>query len=53
MANTLISLGKQELQAILDEQESVTISCDFCQSNETFDAVDLDQMIHALDSADQ
>ena len=53
VANTLISLGKQELQAILDEQESVTISCDFCQSNETFDAVDLDQMIHALDSADQ
>ena len=52
VANTLISLGKDELHAILQEQGSVTVACDFCQSQETFDAVDLDQMIHALESGE-
>ncbi|MEE4249439.1 MAG: Hsp33 family molecular chaperone HslO [Alcanivoracaceae bacterium] len=48
VANTLLSLGRTELQAILDEQGSATISCDFCAKDEHFDRVDLDQLIHQL-----
>ncbi|PKM23277.1 MAG: Hsp33 family molecular chaperone HslO [Gammaproteobacteria bacterium HGW-Gammaproteobacteria-14] len=48
VASTLMSLGRVELQAILDEQGSATISCDFCASETHFDAVDLDQLIHQL-----
>ena len=48
VANTLLSLGRAELQAILDEQGSATVSCDFCSKDEHFDRVDLDQLIHQL-----
>jgi molecular chaperone Hsp33 len=48
VSNTLLSLGRTELQAILDEQGSVTVSCDFCSKDEHFDRVDLDQLIHRL-----
>lgn len=48
VAQTLLSLGRTELQAILDEQGSVTVTCDFCSKDEHFDRVDLDQLIHEL-----
>lgn len=48
VTHTLMSLGRSELQAILDEQGSATISCDFCSKDEHFDRVDLDQLIHQL-----
>ena len=48
VAQTLLSLGRTELQAILDEQGSATVSCDFCSKDEHFDRVDLDQLIHQL-----
>lgn len=44
--NTLVSLGADELQSMLDEQGEITVSCDFCGSEERFDAVDLRQLIH-------
>lgn len=47
--NTLLSLGRRELQAMLDEQGEVTVSCDFCGNDEHFDAVDLDELIHESD----
>ena len=43
--NALISLGSDELQSILDEQGEARVSCDFCGSEEVFDAVDLGQMV--------
>jgi molecular chaperone Hsp33 len=48
VSHTLLSLGRTELQAILDEQGSVTVCCDFCSKDEHFDRVDLDQLIHQL-----
>ncbi|MEE4250951.1 MAG: Hsp33 family molecular chaperone HslO, partial [Alcanivoracaceae bacterium] len=48
VTDTLLSLGRTELQAILDEQGSATISCDFCSRDEHFDRVDLGQLIHQL-----
>lgn len=43
--HTLLSLGADELQAILDDLGEAAISCDFCGNAETFDAVDLAQLI--------
>lgn len=48
--HTLLSLGREELQGILDELGEAVITCDFCGRTETFDAVDLDQLIHSLGS---
>ncbi|MCC1495829.1 Hsp33 family molecular chaperone HslO [Alcanivorax sp. 1008] len=48
VTDTLLSLGCTELQAILHEQGSATISCDFCSRDEHFDRVDLGQLIHQL-----
>lgn len=44
--NTLISLGADELQSMLEEQGEIEVSCDFCGSEERFDAVDLRHLIH-------
>ena len=48
VAHTLLSLSMTELQAILAEQGSATISSDCCAKDEHFDRVDLDQLIHQL-----
>lgn len=48
VSHTLRSLGRAELQAILDQQGEIRVSCDFCASEQHFDAVDLDQLIHQL-----
>jgi molecular chaperone Hsp33 len=48
VARTLMSLGRTELQAILEEQGSAAVVCDFCNREERFDRVDLDQLIHTL-----
>lgn len=48
VARALISLGVDELQSILDEQNEAEIQCDFCSKTLTFDAVDLAQLIHTM-----
>ncbi len=48
VARTLLSLGAGELQAILAEQGEARVSCDFCSSEEVFDAVDLTALLHEL-----
>jgi molecular chaperone Hsp33 len=40
----LVSLGRDEVDSILDEQGSVTVTCDFCNRQYTFDAVDAAQL---------
>ena len=40
----LVSLGRGEVDSIIDEQGSVTVTCDFCSRQYTFDAVDATQL---------
>jgi molecular chaperone Hsp33 len=40
----LISLGREEVRSILDEQGAVEITCDFCSARYSFDAVDVGQL---------
>ena len=47
----LLSLGQQELESLLDEDGEVTLTCDFCLSEQYFDAVDLAAFIHQLKNA--
>jgi len=43
-ARMLLSLGREEVDSILDEQGVVEITCDFCYARHTFDAVDVGQL---------
>ncbi len=47
----LVSLGREEVDSILDEQGSVTVTCDFCNRQYTFDAVDAAQLFVSGDTA--
>jgi len=40
----LLSLGKQEIDNLIEEQNEVAITCEFCNANYTFDKVDLEQL---------
>jgi molecular chaperone Hsp33 len=40
----LVSLGREEVDSIIDEQGTVTVTCDFCSRTYTFDAVDAAQL---------
>jgi molecular chaperone Hsp33 len=45
-ASTLQSLGEAEARAILAEQGTILIHCEFCQQEYRFDAAALDGMFH-------
>jgi molecular chaperone Hsp33 len=47
----LVSLGRDEVDGIIDEQGSVTVTCDFCNRQYTFDAVDAAQLFRSGDTA--
>jgi molecular chaperone Hsp33 len=47
----LVSLGREEVDSIIDEQGTVTVTCDFCSRLYTFDAVDAAQLFHSGDTA--
>lgn len=40
----LVSLGREEVESIIDEQGTVTVTCDFCSRRYAFDAVDAAQL---------
>jgi molecular chaperone Hsp33 len=40
----LVSLGKSEIDHLIEEQNEVAITCEFCNANYTFDRVDLEQL---------
>lgn len=40
----LISLGRSEVDSIIDEMQTVTVTCDFCNRKYSFDAVDVTQL---------
>jgi molecular chaperone Hsp33 len=46
--NALLSLGAGELKTLLDEDGEATLTCDFCLSQQHFDAVDLAELIRRL-----
>jgi molecular chaperone Hsp33 len=47
----LVSLGREEIDSIIDEQGSVTVTCEFCSRQYTFDAVDTEQLFTSGDTA--
>jgi molecular chaperone Hsp33 len=47
----LVSLGRDEVDSIIDEQGTVTVTCDFCNRKYTFDAVDAAQLFRSGDTA--
>lgn len=48
----LVSLGKDEVDAIVAEQGSVTVTCDFCNRQYAFDEVDVAQLFRRGSTAE-
>ena len=44
VATMLKSLGKDEVESILEEQGSINVACEFCNQKYDFDAVDAEQL---------
>jgi molecular chaperone Hsp33 len=42
--NTLIALGPKEIKAILEEQSTIEVDCEFCNRHYSFDQVDMEQL---------
>jgi molecular chaperone Hsp33 len=47
----LVSLGRDEVDSIIDEQGTVTVTCDFCSRQYTFDPVDAALLFKSGDTA--
>lgn len=47
----LVSLGREEVDSIIDEQGTVTVTCDFCSHQYAFDAVDTEQLFTSGNTA--
>jgi len=52
VANNLRSLGKTEVQDIIDEQGSISVNCGFCQQQYNFDLIDAMQLFTDTTSPD-
>ena len=48
MERALISLGPEELQAMIDEQGSADLTCRFCDNVQHFSKADLEAMVRGL-----
>ncbi len=46
VANMLRSLGRTEVDAILEEQGAVEVNCEFCNHHYHFDPVDVEELFH-------
>lgn len=53
MINVLEGLGEKEVQDILEAEGSVSMSCDFCNKQYQFDAVDIKQIFANGDKPEQ
>lgn len=47
----LISLGREEVDSIIEEMKSVTVTCDFCSRQYSFDVVDIAQLFTSGNTA--
>lgn len=45
VSETLVALGRAELEAILAEEGNITVACEFCNHHYRFDAVDVEQLL--------
>ena len=45
VANMLRTLGRDELEDILQEQGNIDVACEFCKQAYLFDAVDVEQLL--------
>ena len=52
MERALISLGPQELRAIIDEQGEATLTCRFCDSVQHFSRGELEEMLAGMQKKD-
>ncbi|MCK5830646.1 MAG: Hsp33 family molecular chaperone HslO [Methylococcales bacterium] len=43
--NTLFSLGREELDAVLQERENIDVSCEFCGKQYLFDKIDVENIL--------
>ena len=48
MERALISLGAEELQAMIDEQGGADLTCRFCDSVQHFSKEDLEAMVRDI-----
>jgi molecular chaperone Hsp33 len=48
----LLSLGREEVDSIIDERGTVEVTCDFCNARQTFDAIDVAQLFHTGSARD-
>ncbi len=42
--NTLIALGREELESILQEKNEINVDCEFCAEHYSFDRVDIESL---------
>ncbi|MFI3216157.1 MAG: Hsp33 family molecular chaperone HslO, partial [Methylococcales bacterium] len=42
---TLRAMGEEELHSILDEQEKIDVTCEFCSEMQTFSREDVDTFL--------
>jgi molecular chaperone Hsp33 len=47
----LLSLGKAEASEILGKEGEVSVTCDFCNSNYSFDKIDIEQVFNEAGTA--
>jgi len=47
--NMLISLGKNEVNDIINEQNEISIACEFCNARYAFDSIDIEQLFLGQD----
>ena len=48
VASTLLSLGKEELEQIIRDEETVTVSCQFCDTVYSFSPLDVGELLKSL-----
>ena len=41
----IISLGKEEIQSMIDEEEQIEVGCQFCEKKYTFTRKDLKELL--------
>ena len=45
---TLITIGKKDMQEIIDEGKDITVECQFCDTLYTFTPEDVERLLHSL-----
>lgn len=52
VTRTLISLGRDELQSIIDDGETIHIDCQFCDRIYDYTPEEIEEILHGLDTAE-